>query len=639
MKTSNKLYVLSGKLSFKYAVIALLITYNLLLTTSLQAQERFVTLTDTVATGINAYGLRATNLKGAGNTITYVDPTGTVRRSTTYLTDMVLTSGTYANPAWITSLNIAKITGVPAGGILYGRVDGTVGSSSQFTYDSATGRATVTGNFNTYNGYSVTNNSSGASANSDFIAINNVGMAGSFGVTGSNYNNIPYANKTIVASNGGMVLSVDNNLQTGGTDSLFFYVGGFQTTPFIFTPSGNLILPNGGTVSGGSGGSGGSGSYVTTTKYTSDSTASRNLINANTINKLDSFNVTGNSLKQYKQGSVTKSIPIARFNFTGLADGQYVRYRASDSSFINVAGMTGSGDSIRVLTAFPTTGNIVIRSDIANGRLYFLANGYWKGVSVTDSTLAGINNTEATAYFNRLIAAGYTPTNIEKIAWDSFVSNAKNHGYYTKLAAAYPYLGLATGDNLNALSSSFNITWTGGVTHSASGVTFNGSTGYGNTGLTPSASLTNNSTSFGFYSANSAAEAGIDIGVEDANNYFEFRARYTDNQVHAQQYNATVGEQILTGSTDASGFWVSTRTSSTFWAVYRNGASLATNTFASTKTPPTLPVYIGADNINGTVGAFSTKNHKFGFIGFGLTATDVSNLNADLSTFLTAIGR
>lgn len=54
---------------------------TLLTLTTAFAQERFETLTDTIATGINGYGLRATNIK-SNNRVTYTDALGTVRTST-----------------------------------------------------------------------------------------------------------------------------------------------------------------------------------------------------------------------------------------------------------------------------------------------------------------------------------------------------------------------------------------------------------------------------------------------------------------------------------------------------------------------------------------------------------------------------
>lgn len=82
---------------------------------------------------------------------------------------------------------------------------------------------------------------------------------------------------------------------------------------------------------------------------------------------------------------------FAKYNFTALRDGDYLQYDSLNNEWINTAAPTGGGsfsgtaDSIRVMTAFPSTGNVVIRSDL-NGSLWFKTALYWKRVA-TDSSI------------------------------------------------------------------------------------------------------------------------------------------------------------------------------------------------------------------------------------------------------------
>jgi hypothetical protein len=75
--------------------------------------------------------------------------------------------------------------------------------------------------------------------------------------------------------------------------------------------------------------------------------------------------------------------------------------------------------------------------------------------------------------------------------------------------------------------------------------------------------------------------------------------------------------------------------------IYKNGTLVAQNTFAkiSTRTSPTIALYIGADNYNGGARRYANKNYAFAHIGNSLTNTDVVNLNAKVQAFQTALSR
>src|SRR5205085_1059836 len=77
----------------------------------------------------------------------------------------------------------------------------------------------------------------------------------------------------------------------------------------------------------------------------------------------------------------------------------------------------------------------------------------------------------------------------QKTLVNNLVVSLKGAGLWTKLKAIYPYVGgSATAHKWNlkdprVLDAAYRITWSGGVTHNANGVTFDGSTGYGDTHL------------------------------------------------------------------------------------------------------------------------------------------------------------
>ena len=100
-----------------------------------------------------------------------------------------------------------------------------------------------------------------------------------------------------------------------------------------------------------------------------------------------------------------------------------------------------------------------------------------------------------------LKAAGITDATITS-AVKTLVRGLQADGLWSKMKAIYPMVGgNATAHSYNLKDTTkFQITWSGGITHSSTGVLPNGTNGYGNTGLIPSLSLLQNSASASFYS-------------------------------------------------------------------------------------------------------------------------------------------
>ncbi len=94
-------------------------------------------------------------------------------------------------------------------------------------------------------------------------------------------------------------------------------------------------------------------------------------------------------------------------------------------------------------------------------------------------------DSDAQAFFT---AAGITDAT-QKSAVNTMVVALKAAGLWTKSKAIYPYVGgTATTHKYNLkdprdLDAAYRIVWFGGITHNTNGVTFNGSTGYGDTKL------------------------------------------------------------------------------------------------------------------------------------------------------------
>lgn len=99
----------------------------------------------------------------------------------------------------------------------------------------------------------------------------------------------------------------------------------------------------------------------------------------------------------------------------------------------------------------------------------------------TDNSFA--YDADAATFFTR---SGITD-NTQKYAVDFLAKALKANNLWTNIAALYPFVGGTTNSHaVNLKSTSYPITFTvAGVTHNANGITGNGSSGSGNTGIDP----------------------------------------------------------------------------------------------------------------------------------------------------------
>jgi hypothetical protein len=173
----------------------------------------------------------------------------------------------------------------------------------------------------------------------------------------------------------------------------------------------------------------------------------------------------------------------------------------------------------------------------------------------------------------------------------------------------------------------------------------NGTTQYLNTEVTPSAGglqYVLNSASMGFYMRNDKpASATVEMGAQDVGtgNTSGISVAWSDN-VNYFSVNDANGDGGRAAPADTSGIYILSRTGagSTLGIQYRNGSSVGNNGMSST-TLPDSDILIGAQfDTGGVVDFFSTGQFACAFIGSGLDATQASNMNTVLQTYMTAVG-
>lgn len=248
---------------------------------------------------------------------------------------------------------------------------------------------------------------------------------------------------------------------------------------------------------------------------------------------------------------------------------------------------------------------------------------------VLASSISGVD-ADWLAYYNRVIAAGGSLTTTEQNATKTLVADLKSYGIWSAMKAVYPMVGAsAAACAQNLKSSSFTGTFSSGWTFASTGVTPNGTSAYFDTALNSFTNLTQTSISFGIYyrsNANATPIEGTYTG--DA---LSISTRGTETYFSIGSYGA-IGP-IADSSVGLK-------------AVTRNGSSLKSyinstqnGTATSSLNCPSLSMYLGALNFNGSPGFYSTNQEAFAFIGDGLTDTNMSNYYTAIQAFQTTLSR
>jgi hypothetical protein len=243
--------------------------------------------------------------------------------------------------------------------------------------------------------------------------------------------------------------------------------------------------------------------------------------------------------------------------------------------------------------------------------------------------------------------AGYLPLTTAWIAatseTDTTILNALNtfeagliaNSLTGKFNALYPFVGgNSTKHRYNFMDTTqFQLTFNGGWTHSANGALPNGTTGYANTGLTPSTTLSLNDTHFSAYLRNNT-NAGADISCQNPGSVIQLDSRNVGNFRGV----ANGGVLATVANTDSRGWFTVSRTTSTLTTLFKNGTSSATSVTPSTSRP-TINLFLAARNNNGTTDAYSNRQLAFASVGFGLSSGDASTLYTLIQAFQTSLSR
>ena len=226
-------------------------------------------------------------------------------------------------------------------------------------------------------------------------------------------------------------------------------------------------------------------------------------------------------------------------------------------------------------------------------------------------------------------------------ALNTLETDLTTYGLTSKMKALYPFVGGTAGKHkYNFMNTAqYELTFFGGLTHSSNGVLPNGTNGYAKTGLVPSAAIFTNNQNIhqSYYSRTNNTTGGYDMGAgaSGSNNDFHLICKYSNGNQYSL-YTTTA----LAVNADSRGHHIALSATSGVKTI-KNGT--VTNTAGTSTTNlglyTTQDVAIFAENRNGTVYEFGSKQSALASIGLALSDTEAANFYTAVQTFQTTLSR
>jgi hypothetical protein len=226
----------------------------------------------------------------------------------------------------------------------------------------------------------------------------------------------------------------------------------------------------------------------------------------------------------------------------------------------------------------------------------------------------------------------------QQSAINQLVVDLKGYSIWSKMKAVYPFVGgTATTHKFNLkdprdLDAAFRLVFSGGVTHSSTGATFNGTNGFADTKLASNGVLAQNSTHFSAYSRTNNQSGGYIVANGNANASGECKifTRWFDNNCYS---GVNTFGQVPTANSDSRGYFIVNRISATQHSVVIRGTKTDFNTNSSGLNTNTFRICSAIST------AYDNKEVAFASIGDGLSNTELSNLNTAVQAFQTTLNR
>jgi lysophospholipase L1-like esterase len=258
---------------------------------------------------------------------------------------------------------------------------------------------------------------------------------------------------------------------------------------------------------------------------------------------------------------------------------------------------------------------------------------------------------DALAWKRNINAAGSTVSATTLAAVSTFVKGCKADNIWSKMLDVGVFAGADLTAALVKLKSLSGTSYTNsgpfvsGDYSETTGLKGNGSSKYLRTGVVPSTMLTLNSTHLAIYDRfvmTTAVGAG-GIGAIGARNpsadVLRLYHPYSDRVYYSDAYNASTARvSSAVAAFGPIGFVLASRNGAASNKVYVNAGQIATGTTAAGSLP-TVEIYIGAYNNQGSFAEPGSRPFSFASIGEGLSAGEVTSLNTRVHNLQRALNR
>lgn len=246
-----------------------------------------------------------------------------------------------------------------------------------------------------------------------------------------------------------------------------------------------------------------------------------------------------------------------------------------------------------------------------------------------------------------ITAAGITDST-QQSAINQLVLDLKGYNIWTKMKAIYPIVGgTSTSHKWNLINpldtdAAYRLAFSVGWTHASTGMAGAG-TGYASSYLIPSTALTLRNTHLSMYiRTDTAAGTKIEIGCGNsgtANPAMSLMAKYSATNAISDSYSTSTNRLSVSNS-DAKGFYIGSRTSSTLHKLYKNGSVIGTDTNTeSNGAMPNVQLLINGFLFGASVIQQSDREFSYISIGDGLDDTESANYYTAVQAYQTTLSR
>jgi hypothetical protein len=352
--------------------------------------------------------------------------------------------------------------------------------------------------------------------------------------------------------------------------------------------------------------------------------------NADSTGYYSNTRTSVNSHKVYKNGALlatntvtsiqalpyTQPMYMSAGNFQGTAN----RFSAKQVAFATIGnGLTDQENQL--LNQITEKYQVALSRGVQAAQSFYYNSAY---------------SNEANTYLYSTQITGTTQVS----AINTLINGLKANNLWTKMKAVYPFVtdktlqaDMAAQMKFNLVNpqdtdAAFRLAFSGGWTYSTNGAQPNGTNGYADTKLVPSANYANYNSHLSLYSRTDA-NGGFDMGSET--NTFELLIRYSGTFYSRFSGDATYSNP------NSLGYYIA-NTISGIIKGFKNGANVS-NTTNANQVVNSYNVYIGAVNSLGSASLYSNRQYSFATIGTGLTDAEAALLYSLVQQYQTDLSR